>query len=432
MLSASDCLKVVGVLGQQRPEARLEVQARSVRKVSSASGSVGVRRGDGRPCGLEDRGRAGRPPTRPRRRPRTRRRGRRESATRSPEREPAAAARTRRRGRRAPAAPAGRGRPAPTAAARGRRRCGPSDRRPRWSPRRCPSATRAPGRATAAARPRRRTTPGCAASRPCRSRRPAAPCRTQRARRTAARAAGGPGRVDRVQRGAEDRVEGVRPGRELGHVGLADHHRAGAADPLDEQVVAVGDVVGEQRRAVRRPPAGHGVGVLERERQPVQRTDRAPGASALVGGRGAGPGAVLVERDDRVELRVALGDPGQVQVEQLARGDLAAAYGVGRVAGGRSVDSTIEVARSSPGPEPHRRPPTHPAEQTSPAPTRMPLRKSSLAETAAGFGGRGEHPAPAGRRRLAPARPTRGAPAAPVSTPSTLPKNSPAIRATPR
>ena len=95
-------------------------------------------------------------------------------------------------------------------------------------------------------------------------------------------------------------------------------------DPLDDQLVGVGDVVGEQRRAVRRPPARDVVGVLERERQPVQRPDLGAGRQRLVGRRGARPGPLLVERDDRVELGVALGDPGQVQVEQLARRDLPA------------------------------------------------------------------------------------------------------------
>ena len=42
-------------------------------------------------------------------------------------------------------------------------------------------------------------------------------------------------------------VERVRAGRELRHVGLADHDHAGAADPLDEEVVGVRHVVGEER-----------------------------------------------------------------------------------------------------------------------------------------------------------------------------------------
>ncbi len=162
----------------------------------------------------------------------------------------------------------------------------------------------------------------------------------QRARRAPAGPARGPRRVDGVQRRAEDRVERVRPGRELRDVGLAEDHDAGPADPLDQELVGVGDVVGAQRRAVRRAPAGDRVGVLEREREPVQRAHRGTGRQLLVGRRGTGPGALLVQRDDRVEPGVALGDPGQVQVEQLARGDAARADGVRLVAGGR-VDGQV-------------------------------------------------------------------------------------------
>ena len=122
---------------------------------------------------------------------------------------------------------------------------------------------------------------------------------------------------------------------------IDDH--AGAADPLDEQLVALGHVVGEQRRAVRRPPPRDGVGVLERERQPVQGPDLGAVGQRLVGGRRARPRALLVEADDRVELGVALGDPGQVQVEQLAGGDLLAAY---RVAWSRAVESTVRSLTS--------------------------------------------------------------------------------------
>ena len=57
---------------------------------------------------------------------------------------------------------------------------------------------------------------------------------------------------------------------------------------------------------------------------PCRGPTSAPGRQRLVRGRGALAGPLLVERDDRVELGVALGDPGQVQVEQLAGGDLLA------------------------------------------------------------------------------------------------------------
>ena len=201
----------------------------------------------------------------------------------------------------------------------------------------------------------------------------------QGGRSPAGGAARGTGRVGRVPGGAEDRVEGVGPGGELGHVGLAEDDDARAPDPFHDEVVGVGHVVGEQRRAVRRPPARDVVGVLEGVRQAVQRPDRCTGGEVLVGRGRAGPGPLLVEADDRVELGVALGDPGQVQVEQLARRDPAAPDGGRQLAGGR-VDG--EVAH-------RRRPRTAPAttpRSTRPAPTAMPLRKSSRDRPAARAG----------------------------------------------
>ena len=65
----------------------------------------------------------------------------------------------------------------------------------------------------------------------------------------------------------------------------------------------------------------------------------APG-ERLVGGGRTLPGALLVEGDDRVELGVALGDPGQVQVEQLAGGDLAGSHGRHHRPGG-GVDGEV-------------------------------------------------------------------------------------------
>ena len=57
----------------------------------------------------------------------------------------------------------------------------------------------------------------------------------QGGRRSPAGPTRGPARVGRVAGGAEDRVEGVRPGRELRHVRPAEHDDARAADPLDRQ-----------------------------------------------------------------------------------------------------------------------------------------------------------------------------------------------------
>ena len=141
--------------------------------------------------------------------------------------------------------------------------------------------------------------------------------------RTACRAA----RVVRVASGAEDGVEGVRPGRELGCVGLADQHHARLADSFDDQFIGHRDVVAEDRRSVRRPPPRGRVRVLDREGQPVQRAEWAAPGEVLVGCGRADPCTVGVERHDRVELQVALSDPRQVQLEEFACRDPALAHG---------------------------------------------------------------------------------------------------------
>ena len=109
----------------------------------------------------------------------------------------------------------------------------------------------------------------------------------QRGGGTPARAARRAAQVVRVQRGAEDIVERVRPGAELRHVRPAYHHHARPAYPLHDQLVTGGHVVDEDRRAIRRAPARDLVGVLEREREPVQRPQWWGGGGAVVG---RGPG----------------------------------------------------------------------------------------------------------------------------------------------
>ena len=87
---------------------------------------------------------------------------------------------------------------------------------------------------------------------------------------------------------------------------------------------AVGHVVGEQRRAVRRPHPGGVLEVLDRDRQALQRTGR----------RGVGERERLLaveQRDDRVHARVALLDAVEEGSDHLARGDLAAADGRGEI-----------------------------------------------------------------------------------------------------
>ena len=117
------------------------------------------------------------------------------------------------------------------------------------------------------------------------------------------------------------------PGRELRDVGLADQHDAGPADPLDDQVVVGGHVVGVQRGSVRRRAtrplrgcpsprtADRAAGRSSRRRRGARRRARAPSRARSSS-----------SDDDRVELRIALGDAGQVEVHQLARGDVLAGH----------------------------------------------------------------------------------------------------------
>jgi hypothetical protein len=154
--------------------------------------------------------------------------------------------------------------------------------------------------------------------------------------------------ADRVERRAEDGVEGVGARGELRHVGLPDRDRPGRPDALDDQLVGVGHVVGEQRGPVRRPPPPDVVGVLERERETVQGAECVAPGRRLVRSLGAVAGAVLVQTDDGVELRVAVGDALQVEVEQLARGDLHGPDG-----GGHRARRRVDVQLTHPSPPSH-------------------------------------------------------------------------------
>ena len=126
----------------------------------------------------------------------------------------------------------------------------------------------------------------------------------------------------RVVRRPEDGVERVRPGRELRHVRLPDADGAGRLVPGHDQLVAQRHGVGVQRRAPRRPHAAGGVGVLVRDRQPVQRAHRVAGRQRGVRGVGGRPRALGVEGHHGVEVGVQSLDPVEVQVEQFARRDL--------------------------------------------------------------------------------------------------------------
>ena len=114
--------------------------------------------------------------------------------------------------------------------------------------------------------------------------------RGERHRGAAARAAARLGRVIGVERPAEDLVERLRAGAELGRIGLADRDGAGRLDALDDQPVVLRHVVLVDRRAPRGAETARRHEVLVRDGQAEQRA-----AVLAAGERGVG-GAGLVER----------------------------------------------------------------------------------------------------------------------------------------
>ena len=114
----------------------------------------------------------------------------------------------------------------------------------------------------------------------------------ERDRCTAGGAAASFRQVVRVARCAEDTVEGLRAGTELGDVGFAEEDGAGGAHARDEQVVLCGDVVFEEGRAEGGADAGGFEEVLVRDGQTMQRTEDFATRLHLVGA-GCGCGGLV-------------------------------------------------------------------------------------------------------------------------------------------
>ena len=99
-----------------------------------------------------------------------------------------------------------------------------------------------------------------------------------------------------------------------------------AAHPRDRRAVRVADVVGQQLRAVRRAHARHRQRVLGGERDAVQRADLVAARERRVGRDRLLARLIQPRQHERVDRRVALGDPRRVCVDQLDRRDLALAH----------------------------------------------------------------------------------------------------------
>ena len=142
--------------------------------------------------------------------------------------------------------------------------------------------------------------------------------------RAAGGAAAGLVGVPRVAGLAEDLVEGVGAGAELGRVGLADDDGAARLQGLDHDVRARRHVVGVDRRA---PGGAHALDlhqVLDRDGHAAEPARRALGVRVLRHDPlGMGARALDAERRDGVEVAVGRRDPLRARLHQLQRRDLA-------------------------------------------------------------------------------------------------------------
>ncbi len=143
--------------------------------------------------------------------------------------------------------------------------------------------------------------------------------RRDRGARAAARPAGRPVGPPRVRRGAVQRVRREPRERELRLVRLADHDRAGRAQPArHEPVGRCRRRVRERQRTERRRHARHGLHVLHQQGQSGERTGSSPAATRASIAR-ASSSACSRTTDHGVERRVQALDPAQGQLDQLRR-----------------------------------------------------------------------------------------------------------------
>ena len=137
----------------------------------------------------------------------------------------------------------------------------------------------------------------------------------------------------RVGRASKDQVVGVALPAVLRRVRLADHHRAGGAKAGDLHRIGLGRwIAGEQAGAIARDEAGRGFEILDTDRDAGERTDRLAGRDSIVDTRGFREGALAVDGDERVHLRVDALDAVKGVSDKLAGADALGSHRVGQAA----------------------------------------------------------------------------------------------------
>ena len=149
---------------------------------------------------------------------------------------------------------------------------------------------------------------------------------------TAAAPAGASGRVW-IPGGSEHLIEGLRASPELGGIGLADDDRAGRLEPLDVELVFLGNEVAIDRRPERGADAPGQGEVLDRDRQPVERPRRLASGKGGVRRPRTLEGGLGKQGDDRVDRGVHLLDTGEEPGHELLGAKLALDQPAHQVAG---------------------------------------------------------------------------------------------------
>ena len=171
-------------------------------------------------------------------------------------------------------------------------------------------------------------------------------------RRAAGRTAGDARHVPRVVRGAEDLVEALRVTGPARQVRLAEHDGARLAQAGHRRRVGCRHVVRQLDGAARGADAGRLDGVLDRDREAVQWRQRSATTRPRVGGVGLGACPVHGERDDGVDRGVEAVDAIEVQLEQVATGDLRVADRLRLLGGGLRGPGVVQhaaIVRGRPG-----------------------------------------------------------------------------------
>ena len=155
----------------------------------------------------------------------------------------------------------------------------------------------------------------------------------QRGRRAARRTAGTAIERVGVVGGAVDLVEALQIARKIGHVGLAENDGAGALQPFDGGGASCRHMILPDRIAAGGGETRDLVSVLDGEGQAVQRPLEFATRQRRVGRFRGLARAIEIPRDDRIDLRIVLFDPGDEVIGQLRRTDLAAADHPRKIAG---------------------------------------------------------------------------------------------------